>query len=345
MKMAGNRKSLKPQELSGVEKAAIFFITLGPDKSAKVMKLLPEKMIEQITYEISNITKVDPIMRDAVLTEFIDMNESLDTFKEGGLDYAREVLTKALGTKKAQDIIETSSQMALTRKPFILARRTDSTQLLKTIISEHPQTIALVLCFLQQEKSASILSSLPDDLQTDVAYRIATMSKTSPIVIKQVEKIMNEKLSNVVDNNFEAYGGIDTLVGILNSVNRPTEKNILQNLDDKNHDLAEEVKLNMFVFEDIITLDDTSIQRVLREIDNNDLILALKGASEVVASAIFANLSKRASETLKEDLEFLGPVRLTVVEEAQHKVVGAIRRLEEAGEIYLNRGGEDAVIV
>ncbi len=342
--MTDKRRGIKQHELSGVEKAAIFFITLGPDKSAKVMKLLPEKMIEQITYEISNITKVDPAMKDTVLSEFVDMNEHLETFKEGGVDFAREVLTKALGTKKAQDIIETSSQMALTRKPFTLARRTESSQLLKTIINEHPQTIALVLCFLQSDKSASILSSLPDDLQTDVAYRVATMNKTSPRVIKQVEKILNDKLSNVVDNNFEAYGGIDTLVGILNSVNRPTEKNILQKLDDKNHDLAEEVKLNMFVFEDIVTLDDASIQRVLREIDNSDLILALKGASEVVASAIFSNLSKRASETLKEDLEFLGPVRLTVVEEAQQKVVGAIRRLEEAGEIYLNRGGEDAVI-
>lgn len=343
--MADNRRHGRTHELSGVEKAAIFFITLGPEQSAKVMKMLPEKMIERITYEISNITKVDPQMRDVVLSEFVEMNESLETFKEGGIDYAREVLTRALGTKKAQDIIETSANMALTRKPFMLARRTDSGQLLKTIINEHPQTIALVLCFLQPDKASNIMSSLPDDLQTDVAYRIATMSKTSPQVIKQVERILDEKLSNMVDNNFEAYGGIETLVGILNSVNRPTEKNILQNLDDRDHDLAEEVKLNMFVFEDIVTLDDTSIQRVLREIDNNDLILALKGASELVSSAIFANLSKRAAETLREDLEFLGPVRLTVVEEAQHKVVGAIRRLEEAGEIYLNRGGEDAVIV
>lgn len=343
--MASRNSSRQAHELTGVEKAAIFFITLGPDRSAKVMKLLPEKMIEQITYEISNITKVEPTMRDEVIKEFVDMNEKFEYFKEGGVDFARDVLTKALGSQKAQDIIETSSQMALTRKPFMLARRSDPIQLLKTIISEHPQTIALILCFLQPDKAASILSSIPDELQSDVAFRIATMNKTSPLVIKRVEKILDEKLSNVVDNNFESYGGVDTLVGILNSVNRPTEKNIMEQLDTRDHDLAEKIKLSMFVFEDIVTLDNAAIQRVLREIDNNDLVVAMKGASDEVIDAIFTNLSKRAAETLKEDMEFLGPVRLTVVEEAQHKIVGAIRRLEEVGEIFLNRGGEDAVIL
>lgn len=339
------RRDNKVHELSGVEKAAVFFITLGPEQSAGILKLLPLKMIEKITYEISNMSKVEPVVRNEVMKEFLALNENLEYFKEGGVDYARELLTKALGSDKAGDIIEISSQMALTKKPFTLARRTDSQQLLKTIINEHPQTIALILCFLQQEKAASILSNLPEELQSNVSYRIATMNKTSPIVIKRVEKILDEKLSNVIDNNFESYGGISTLVGILNSVNRTTEKNIMEQLDDRSHELAEEIKLQMFVFEDIITLDDASIQRVLREIDNNDLIVALKGASDAVADAIFMNLSKRAAETVKEDLEFLGPVRLTVVEEAQHKIVGVIRRLEEAGEIYLNRGGEDAVIL
>ena len=338
-------RSRSTHELTGVEKAAIFFITLGPEHSAKIMKLLPEKMIEQVTYEISNMTKVEPEMRELVLNEFVDMNETFDYFMEGGVDYARDVLTKALGAQKAQDIIETSSMMALTRKPFTLARRSDPVQLLKTIITEHPQTIALILCFLQPEKAGSIISSIPDELQSDVAFRIATMNKTSPLVIKRVEKILDEKLSNVVDSNFEAYGGVDTLVGILNSVNRPTEKNIMEQLDDRDHDLAEKIKLNMFIFEDLITLDDASIQRVLREIDNNDLVVAMKGASDTVTDAIFTNLSKRAAETLKEDIEFLGPVRLTVVEEAQHKIVSVIRRLEEVGEIFITRGGEDAVIL
>jgi len=338
-------RSRTTHELTGVEKAAIFFITLGPEHSAKVMRLLPEKMIEQVTYEISNMTKVEPDMRELVLKEFVDMNDSFDYFMEGGVDYARDILTKALGSQKAQDIIETSSMMALTRKPFTLARRSDPVQLLKTIITEHPQTIALILCFLQPEKAASILSSVPDELQSDVAFRIATMSKTSPLVIKRVEKVLDEKLSNVVDSNFEAYGGVDTLVEILNSVNRPTEKNIMQQLDNRDHDVAENIKLNMFIFEDVVTLDDTSIQRVLREIDNNDLVVAMKGASDAVTDAIFTNLSKRAAETLKEDIEFLGPVRLTVVEEAQHKIVSVIRRLEEVGEIFITRGGEDAVVL
>lgn len=338
-------KTKKIQELLGVEKAAIFFVTLGPERSAKIMKLLPEKMIEKITYEISNMTKIEPAMKEEVLKEFVDMNEKFDYFIEGGVDYAREVLTKALGSQKAQEIIEMSSQMSLSRKPFMLARRLDPMQLLKTLIIEHPQTIALVLCFLQPDKGAMILSNLSNKLKSDVAFRIATMSKTSPLVIKRVEKILDEKLLNVVDNNFEAYGGVDTIVGILNSVDRATEKNIIEQLDGRNHDLAEEIKLNMFVFEDIVTLDNTSIQRMLREIDNNDLAVSMKGASDEVIDAILTNMSKSAREILKEDMELLGPIRLIVVEESQHRIVAIIRKLEEAGEIFINRGGEDAIIV
>lgn len=332
-------------ELSGVEKAAVLFISMGPEKSSKVLKLLPDPMIEKITYEIANITSVEPEIRDGILQEFVEMNQAREYIRQGGLDYARDILTRALGTQRAQNIIESSARLAMQKKPFAMARRTDPFQLLKTILNEHPQTIALILCFLQADKAAQILSNLPEEIKTDVALRIATMNKTSPAVIKRVEAILDNKLSNVVDNNFEAYGGVKTLVDILNAVNRSTEKNIIDEMGKENPELAEEIKESMFVFEDIITLDGTAIQRVLREIDNNDLALAIKGASLDVAEAIYKNMSKRAADTLKEDVEFLGPVRLVAVEEAQHKIVAVIRRLEEAGEIFMSRGGEDALIV
>jgi len=334
----------KLQEMSGVEKAAILFISLGTDKSSKVLKMLPDAMIEKITYEIANITTVEPEVRDGILAEFIEMNKAKEYIGQGGIDYAKDILTRALGSQRAMGIIENSARLAMQKKPFSMARKTDPMQLLKTIVNEHPQTIALILCFLQPEKSAQILSELPEEIKTDVAYRIATMNKTSPAVIKQVETILDGKLSNVVDNNFESYGGVRTLVEILNSVNRSTEKNIVEEMAKENPELAEEIKEGMFIFEDIVGLDNTAVQRVLRDVDNSDLALALKGASQDVAEIIYGNISKRAAETLKEDVEFLGPVRLVAVEEAQQKIVAIIRRLDEAGEIFLNRGGEDAII-
>lgn len=333
------------QTLTGIEKAAILFITLGPDLSSKILKLLPESMIEKITFEIANITQVEPLIKDEILTEFVETQRASQYIKEGGLDYARDILTKALGSKKAEEILMNSERLAQKRKPFALARKTDPIQLLKTIVNEHPQTIALILCFLQSDKAAQILSGLPEDIKSDVAYRIATMNKTSPKVIKQVEQILDKKLSNVLEGNFEAYGGIKTLVDILNSANRGTEKSILEALEQEDADLAEEIKDSMFVFEDIINLDNVYIQRVLRDVDNSDLALALKGASKDVADLIFANISKRAAETLKEDIEFMGPVRITAVEVAQHKIVGIIRRLDETGEIIISRGDKGEIVV
>lgn len=333
------------QKLSGVEKAAILMITLGPELSAKIMKLLPEQMIEKITFEIANITQVAPIVKDEILTEFIETQRASQYIKEGGLDYAREILTKALGAKKAEEILMNSERLAQKRKPFTMARKTEPIQLLKTIVNEHPQTIALILCFLQPDKAAQILSGLPEEIKSDVAYRIATMNKTSPKVIKQVEQILDRKLSNVLEGNFESYGGISTLVEILNSANRGTEKSILEALEQEDADLAEEIRDSMFVFEDIINLENVYIQRVLRDVDNSELALALKGASKDVADLIFANISKRAAETLKEDIEFMGPVKITAVEEAQHKIVAIIRRLDEAGEIIISRGDQGGLIV
>ncbi|GLC32350.1 flagellar motor switch protein FliG [Clostridium omnivorum] len=332
-------------KLTGVQKAAILFITLGPDAAAAIIKKLPESEIQKITYEIANISQVKSEQKQEILNEFIEINKARDYILEGGLDYARDLLSKALGLQRAKDILDMVTEATQQYRPFGIARKADAHQLLNIITNEHPQTIALVLCYLQTDKSGQILSALPDDVQAEVAYRIANMSNISPQVIKEIEKVLDNKLSSVVKSDMKVIGGVDTLVDILNQVDRTTEKNITESLEKENAELAEKVKQSMFVFEDIITLDDVSIQRVLREVETKELALALKGCSEEVANAIFRNQSKRAAASLKEDMEFLGPVRLMDVEKSQQKIVSIIRRLDEAGEIVISRGGEDAIIV
>ena len=333
------------RKLRGIEKAAVLMIALGPEISSNIIKRLPEGMIEKVTYEIANTTQVSSEQRKSVLSEFMEMSLAKDYITEGGLDYARNILTKALGSKRAKEIIDTVSEITQQRRPFAIARKADAQQLFNTISKEHPQTIALILCYLQPDKAATVISGLPQEMQTDVAYRIATMNRTSPVVIKQVESVLEKKLSSVIGSDFATVGGVETLVDILNSVDRGTDKNILEELEKDQPELAEQVREGMFVFEDIVLLDGASIQRILREVDTNDLALALKGSSEDVANAIYKNLSKRAAQTLKEDIEFMGPVRLIEVEQAQQRIVGIVRRLDETGEIILSRGGEDAIIL
>lgn len=332
-------------KLTGVQKAALLFITLGPEASAAIIKKLPEQEIQKITYEIANITAVKSEMKQEILSEFIEMNKAKDFIVEGGLEYARNVLGKALGPQRANEILERVTEATQQYRPFAIARKADAHQLLNIITNEHPQTIALILCYLQKDKAGQILSALSEEVQTEVAFRIAAMSNTSPMVVKEIEKVLDSKLSSVVRSDMTVLGGVTTLVDILNQVDRTTEKNITEGLEKENPELAEKVKQSMFVFEDIITLDDVSIQRVLREVETKELALALKGCSDEVANSIFRNQSKRAAASLKEDMEFLGPVRLVDVEKAQQKIVGVIRRLDEAGEIVISRGGEDAIIV
>jgi flagellar motor switch protein FliG len=335
----------KGNKLTGVQKAAILFITLGPEASAGIIKKLPEQEIQKITYEIANITGVKSEQRQEILGEFIEMNKAQDFLLEGGIEYAKALLSKALGQQRAKEILDKVTEATQQYRPFAIARKADAHQLMNVISNEHPQTIALILCYLQSDKAGQLLSSLPEEVQSEVAFRIASMNNTSPMVIKEIEKVLDSKLSSVVRSEMTVLGGIDTLVDILNQVDRTTEKNITEGLERESPELAERIKESMFVFEDIITLDDVSIQRVLREVDAKELSLALKGCSEEVANAIFRNQSKRAAASLKEDMEFLGPVRLLDVEKAQQRIVGIIRRLDEAGEIVLARGGEDAIIV
>jgi flagellar motor switch protein FliG len=335
----------KETKLTGVQKAAILFITLGPDAASGIIKKLPETEIQKITYEIANITSVRSEQKNEILGEFIQINKAKDFILEGGMEYARTLLGKALGSQRAKEIMEKVSEATQQYRPFSIARKADAHQLLNIISNEHPQTIALVLCYLQPDKAAQILSSLPEDVQSDVALRIASMGNTSPAVVKEIEKVLDTKLSGVVRSDMTVLGGVETLVDILNQVDRTTEKNITEGLEKENAELAEKVKESMFVFEDILSLDDVSIQRVLREVENKELALALKGSSEEVANAIYRNQSKRAAASLKEDMEFLGPVRLMDVEKAQQRIVAIIRRLDEAGEIVISRGGEDAIIL
>ena len=335
----------KGEKLTGIQKAAILFITLGPDASSGIIKKLPEKDIQKITYEIANIVSVKSDQRQTILDEFMEMNKAKDFLLEGGVDYARNLLSKALGSQRAKEILDKVMEETQQYRPFSIARKADAHQLLNVISNEHPQTIALIMCYMQPDKAAQIMAALPLDLQSEVSYRIATMSSISPMVVKEIEKVLNGKLSSVIRTDSAVVGGIESLVDILNQVDRTTEKNITEGLEREDAELAEKIKESMFVFEDIITLDDVSIQRILREIDTKDLSLALKGCSEEVANTIFKNQSKRAAASLKEDMEFLGPVRLMDVEKAQQKIVGILRRLDEAGEIVLSRGGEDAIIL
>ncbi|MDU1442799.1 MAG: flagellar motor switch protein FliG [Clostridium cochlearium] len=333
------------KNLTGVQKAAILFITLGPEASAGIIKKLPETEIQKITYEIANISTVKPEQKQQILEEFIQMNKAKDYLVEGGIDYAKNLLAKALGSQRALEILEKVTEATQQFRPFAIARKADAHQLLNIISNEHPQTIALILCHLQPDKAGQILGELEEELQSDVAFRIATMNNTSPMVIKEIEKVLDSKLSSVVRADMKSIGGVQTIVDILNQVDRTTEKHITEAMEREDPELAEKIKESMFVFEDIITLDDVSIQRVLREVETKELALALKGCSEEVAEVIFRNQSKRAATSLKEDIEFLGPVRLMDVEKSQQRIVNIIRRLDEAGEIVISRGGEDAIIV
>lgn len=334
----------KKSGMSGREKAAILLIALGPEKSASIFSHLQDEEIEELTLEIASMRRITPEERETVMEEFYQICLAQEFISEGGISYAKEVLEKAMGSQKALEIINKLTA-SLQVRPFDFVRKADASQLLNFIQNEHPQTLALILSYLSSSQAATILAALPQDKQADVAQRIALMESTSPEVIKEVELVLERKLSSMVTQDYASTGGIQAIVDILNSVDRGTEKFIMETLEIQNADLAEDIRKRMFVFEDIINLDSVSIQRFIREIDNSELAVALKGATEEVREIIFGNMSKRMAEMLKEDMEFMGPVRLRDVEEAQQKIVNVIRKLEEAGEIIIARGGGDEIIV
>ena len=334
----------KSNSLSGREKAAILLIAIGPEKSAEIFKNLSDSEMEELTLEIANMRQIEPSVRESILEEFYQICLAQEFVSEGGISYAKSVLEEAMGSQKALEVINKLTS-SLQVKPFEFVRKVDPSQLLNFIQNEHPQTIALVLSYLSPSQSSAIISALPQEKQADVAERIAIMDSTSPEVIKEVELVLEKKFSSMATQDYASTGGIDSIVEILNSVDRGTEKYIMETLEIDNPELAEEISQKMFVFEDIISLDSVSIQRFIREVDNDDMTVALKGSTDEVKDIIISNMSSRMGEMIEEDMEFMGPVRLSDVEEAQQKIVGIIRRLEEAGEIIIARGGGDELIV
>ena len=327
-----------------MQKAAILLIALGPEKSAQIFKHLKDEEIEELTLEIANTRSVTPQLKEDVINEFYQICLAQQYIAEGGIGYAKELLEQSFGEEKASDVISKLTA-SLQVRPFEFVRKADSTQLLNFIQDEHPQTIALILSYLAPAQAAQIVGALPPDKQADVAKRIAMMDRTSPDVIKEVERVLESKLSSLVNQDYTIVGGVDAIVEILNTVDRGTEKHIMETLEVDEPELADEIRKKMFVFEDILLLDDRAIQRVLRDVDNSDLSMALKGANEQVQAAIFKNMSSRLSAMIKEDMEFMGPVRMKDVEEAQQKIVNIIRKLEDSAEIVISRGGGDEIVV
>lgn len=331
-------------DLTGIQKAAILFIVVGPERASKVFKFLKEDEVEQLTLEIANTKNITPSVKDEVLDEFYEVCLAQQYVTEGGISYANDLLEKSFGADKAKEIIGKLTD-SLQVRPFEFVRKTDPSQLLNFIQDENSQTIALILSYLSAGQAATIVSALSPDKQADVAKRIAQMDRTSPDTIRDVEHVLERKLASLVNQDYTIAGGVDAIVEILNTVDRGTEKHIMETLEIEEPELADEIRRKMFVFEDILSLDDRSIQRVLREVDNNELATALKSANEEVQTVIFNNLSKRLVAMIKDDMDFMGPVRLKDVEEAQQKIVNIIRKLEDSGEIVISRGGGDEIVV
>ena len=329
--------------LTGGQKAALLMIALGEEVASHVYPHLTDSEIEDLTMQIANVGKVDSDSFDEVFEDFYQTVVAEKYISEGGVEYAKDILEKALGSDRADQVVQKLSTF-LQVTPFDFIRRTDPSNLSNFLRNEHPQTIALVLAYLKPSQASAVLSQLGGDTRTDVTRRIALMDRTSPDVIREVERILEKNLSSVMSQEMTSAGGVNSVVQILNNVDRSTEKSILEQLEKEDPELAAEIKNMMFVFEDIIQLDDRSIQQILREVDTKELSLALKGVSEEVQQKILKNLSKRAGDMLLEDMEFMGPVRLKDVEGAQQRIVRVIRSLEDAGEIVIARGETEMVV-
>ena len=335
----------KKNSNKGKSKAAMLLVALGPEKSAKIFKHFKEDEIESLTLEIANMGVILPEDKEKILTEFYDVCIAQQYIAEGGIGYAKTLLEQAIGGERANAIIEKLTA-SLQVRPFDFIKKDDVSQIINFTQNEHPQTIALVLSYLKPEQAAEVISALSFEKQAEVARRIAKMDKTNPDVIREVESALEKKLSSIMTSNYADIGGVDAIVEILNSVDRTTEKNIMETLEVEEVELSDEIKKKMFVFEDIVNLDNRTIQTILREdIDNRELAVALKGSSEAVQNIIFNNLSKRLAAMIKEDMDFMGPVRRSDVEEAQQKIVNIIRRLQDSGEIFVARGGGYDLIV
>lgn len=333
------------EKLNGEQKAAILLISLGADISSRLLRHeFSEDEVEKITAAIAEMDKVPNEIQKQVVDEFVQLIQARDYLLNGGVNYAKELLEKTYGYEKGSEILERISS-TMQSVPFGSLRKTDPRHILGFLREEHPQTIAFVLSYLKPDQAAVILAELDSELQSEVARRVAILDRISPDVAKEVEKVLEKKLASVAQHEETVVGGVQCLVNILNRVDRATEKTIFEDLERADPILSEEVRRLMFIFEDIVKLHDISIQKVLREVDNKDLALAMKGSNQEVNNRIYKNMSKRAADMLRDEISYMGPVRLKDVEEAQQRIVNVIRRLEEAGEIVISRGGEDTILV
>ncbi len=335
-----NIENLTFAQMTNSQKVATLLISLGPATATEVLKNIPdEDLIEQITVDISNLHKIPPEIMDEVLEEFYSYFQASSLVSRGGLDYARKILEEAYGEEKAGSVLE---KLATTRNnPFQFFNDADPSQLATSFQNENPQLIALVLAYLKPEKAAAVINNLPEKMQFEVSTKIAEMDRTNPEILKEVEKIIENKFSSVVAQDFSQAGGVEVLADILNRTERSSEKRIMEYLENQDLEMAERVRELMFVFEDIVKLDDRSVQRILREIETKDLALGLKGANEDVKDKIFRNMSERASGMLKDDMEFMGPVRSKEVQAAQTAIVAVVRALEATGDIVISYDGSE----
>lgn len=335
---------MKKGVMTGSEKAAILLIALGKESSTKIFKHLREEEIEQLTVDITNMRTIDADTRDSVINEFYELCLAQNYISEGGIDYARQLLEDSLGDDKAYELIGKITS-SLQVRPFDYLRKADPEQILNFIRNENTQTIALIFSYLKPQQVSLVLGELPQEQQAKIIEKIANMERTSPEYIKEVERVLERKLSSLGSDDFTVVGGIQSTVDILNSIDIGTEKRILETLDEYNTELAEEIRKRMFTFDDIIKLDARAVQKVIGETDTKDLAVALKGTNQEVKDFVINNMSARARDMIIEDMEYMGPVRIKDVEVAQQKIVNTIRRLEEIGEIIIMRGEGDELFV
>ena len=335
----------KKTGLKGIQKAAALLVAIGEQRASEIFKFMGDSEVEALSLELAKAQKIPTEVCRDVITEAVESVLAEDYLAEGGVDFARSVLMRSLGEDRADEII---GRLAATieRRPFEFLRRTPAEQIVVFLRNESPQTVALVVSNLHTALASQVLSNIDTEIQADVALRIAMMGETRPEVVAQVESVMRSRLSAVGAQEYAVAGGVKSLADILNSADRTTERNVLDELAKADSELAEEIRLLLFTFEDVVKLDDRSIQMVLKEVDQKDLAIALRGVSEDVSSRIFSNMSERGAELLREEISFQPPQRKRVVEEAQGRIVGVVRRLEEAGAIIISRGagGEDALV-
>ncbi len=332
------------EKLTGKQKAAAIIISLGAEDASRIYKFLKEDEIEQLTYEITRLQHLSPQTMESTLKDFYELCLTQKVITEGGLEYAKNVLEKAFGTQVATSLLERVTK-TLRNKSFDFIRKADYKNLLTMIQNEHPQTIALILSYARADQAAAVIAELPKEKRIDVVERIAKMDRTSPEIVRYVEQELEKKFNSMVSVDFTEIGGINYVADIMNNMDRGNEKYIFDELNKKDAKLSDEIRMKMFIFEDIVTLDSLSIQRFLREVDSKDLVLSIKGSNKDVADVLFSNMSTKMADTIKSELEYTHNVRLRDVEEAQQRIVSVIRRLEEEGEVIIAKGGKDDIIV